>query len=230
MRMIVAPSRSQTQHLESTWATSRSPTNTWRINEGTPTEMSPTWRIFPKSPLEGNSPAILYPLCRDLEENVNAIFFFLQTLLRKVKTLINKHLREWDAWALNPTSEPGCLVICFIIGNGTAVFSFLLSRNRNFNREHKGNFPCHARSVDAKESFQQSWLLWAWPDHGQSARYTILFSARNPGPRALCWWHLTHVTSNRLLSTGAHRITWPKYTFLKSPIKENNLEEDAKEL
>lgn len=148
MRVIVAPRRSQTQHLESTWATSRSQTNTW-INEGTPTELSPTWRIFPKSPLEGNSPAILYPLCRDLEENVNATFVFFSAnfQLQRVKTLIYKHLREWDAWALNPASEPGCLVICFIIGNGTAVFSFLLSRNWTFNQEHKGNFPCHAGSI-----------------------------------------------------------------------------------
>lgn len=159
------------------------------------------------------------------------LFFFSANFqLQRVKTLIYKHLREWDAWALNPTSEPGCLVICFIIRNGTAVFSFLLSRNWTFNWEDKGNFPCHARSIDAKELFQQSWLLWVWPDHGQSACCTILFSARNPGPRALCSWHLTHVTSNRLPSTGAHRIKWPKYTFLKSPIKKKKIEEDAKEL
>ena len=88
-------------------------------------------------------------------------------------------------------------------------------------RNIKAIFPAtQDLSIDAKELFQQSWLLWAWPDHGQSARCTILFSARNPGPRALCLWHLTHVTSNQLLSTGVHRIKWPKYTFLKSPIKK----------
>lgn len=95
MRVIVAPSRSQTQHLESTWATSRSPTNT-RINEGMPTEMSPTWRILPKSPIRRNlSCYSLCPLCRDLEENANATFFFSANFqLQRVKTLIYKHLRE----------------------------------------------------------------------------------------------------------------------------------------
>lgn len=78
-------------------------------------------------------------------------------------------------------------------GNRTTGFSFL-SEYLDFNQEHESNFPCWV--YRCQRIIQQSWILWAWPNHEQSGYCTISFSARKAEPSAqashtCCPWSIT---------------------------------------